>query len=185
MKKFLASVLFGCLAMGITAQAAGKGAIDVIMSTYSAKNFTTVPVSAEQLKTVLECGMKAPSAMNSQLWKFTVVKDIARGKKIVSDFMEGNVLICVSGADQRPTGVDISFDCALASENMYIAAQALGLGAHFYGMPISAVNKSMKKELAIPAGFSAIMILKIGNVEKKADGATAASMRMNFKDTVN
>jgi nitroreductase len=185
MKKFLVCALFGCLAMGIMAQAAGKGAIDAIMSSYSARIFTTVPVSAEQLRTVLECGLKAPSAMNSQTWRFTVIKDLARGEKIVGDFLEGNVLICVSGPDQRPPGVDVVFDCALASENMYIAAQALGLGAHFYAMPINDLNKSMKKVLAIPKGNSVIMILKIGNVEKKADGMTSASMRMNFKDAVN
>lgn len=65
--------------------------IDVIMSGYSAKMFTTNPVSDSEIDQIVKCGMKAPSGRNIQPWKFTVVKDQTMTKEILQDITAGPV----------------------------------------------------------------------------------------------
>ena len=108
------------------------------------------PVTDSQIDLILKCGMKAPSARNSQLWKFTVVKDKTLIGKIIPDVTPGNILIVVSGQESNKAGINVGFDCALATENMFIAAQALGLGGHIYGGPVNNVNSTLKPDLGIP-----------------------------------
>jgi nitroreductase len=96
--------------------------VNFISSVYSVKAFTTVPVDSKDLELILHCGERAPSARNSQPWHFTVVKDLATMQKIIPNAIDGNVLIIISGMDQSERAAAIAFDCALATENMYLAA---------------------------------------------------------------
>jgi nitroreductase len=184
MKKPVALALL-CLFASAAAFGQDRDIVGFISSTYSARAFTAVKVTDEQLTAVLQCGIKAPSARNTQLWKFTVVRDKARGAKIVPDFKDGNVLIIVSGLEQSQPGIDVVFDCALAAENMYLAAQGLGLGAHMYAIPIDKINRTMKRELKIPEGYKAIIVLRVGHIQKNLDAVTGASTRKAYPEVVN
>lgn len=148
-----------------------------ISSAYSNKSFTTAPVNPKDLELILRCGVRAPSARNSQPWHFTVIKDLETMKKIVPDTLEGNVLVIVSGLDQGERAAAVAFDCALATENMPLAAQSLGLGSHIYTGPIANLNAKYRDLVRIPVGYLAVAILKIGNKEQKADAVSSASMR--------
>ena len=108
--------------------------------------------------------MKAPSARNSQQWKFTVVKNENLVSQTVRNATPGNIMIIVSGAEETKEGMNVDFDCALAAENMFVAAQGLGLGAHIYTGPIRNV-KSNLQEFGIPTGFRPIAIIQIGHIE--------------------
>ncbi len=158
--------------------------IDVIMSGYSAKMFSQEPVSGKDLDLILKCGMKAPSARNIQPWRFTVLKDNALTSQIISDITPGNVLVIISGLDSGQQGGSVDFDCGLATENMYIAAQSLGLGAHIYWSPLANIN-SKKEAFGIPEGFRAVTVLRIGNIDKSVDAVSAASARKKFEEVVN
>ncbi|HEX2967860.1 MAG TPA: nitroreductase [Bacteroidales bacterium] len=177
---FLVFVLSTVILLGQT----GKSVAEVIKSGYSVKSFSSDPVSDNDVKTILECGMKAPSAMNKQPWKFTVVKDNALGASIVKNFTQGNVLIVVSGAESPTPGASVEFDCGLATQNMYIAAEGLGLGAHIYASPVRDVNETKKQALGIPDGYKAISVLRIGHIDKSVDATSAASSRKNADDVV-
>lgn len=162
----------------------GKNATDVILSGYSAKAFTQEPVTEKDIQTILECGNKAPSAMNKQPWRFTVVKDNTLAGEIVKNFTAGNVLIVVSGAETESAGGYNVFDCALATQNMYIAAQGLGLGAHIYASPVKDINSTKKQVLGIPEGFRAICVLRVGHIDTKVDATSAASPRNKLETVV-
>ncbi|MDP4224689.1 MAG: nitroreductase family protein [Bacteroidota bacterium] len=166
-------------------QASGNSTIDVIMSGYSAKLFISEPVTDQQLEQILKCGIKAPSARNSQLWKFTVVKDYALIADIIRNSTPGNIIVIVSGQDTNQSGINVDFDCALATENMYLAAQSLGLGAHIYAGPVGIINSSKKEALGIPEGYRAISVLRIGNIDKSVDATSGASTRKTFQEMVN
>ena len=169
----------------LRSQTTGNNTIDLIMSGYSAKMFTSEPVSDKDLDLILKCGMKAPSSRNSQMWKFTVVKDNTLTGEIVNNITPGNVLIIVSGMESEKQGANIDFDCALATENMYIAAQSLGLGAHIYGSPINTINTTKKELLAIPAGYRAVTVLRVGHIDKSVDAVSSASTRKKIEEIVN
>jgi nitroreductase len=159
--------------------------VNFISSAYSVKTFTTVPVDSKDLELILHCGVQAPSARNSQPWHFTVVTDPATMKKIIRDAIDGNVLIVISGLDQHDHSAAIAFDCALAAENMYLAAQSLGLGSHIYTGPVANFNANYKDLVGIPVGYAAVAILKVGNVAQNADAVSSASRRKADPEIIN
>lgn len=155
-----------------------------ILSGYSERTYTTVPVTDQQLEIVLRCGIKAPSGNNRQPWKFTVIKDDATMREAIKDVVAGNVLIIISGAEGQNGAAPDLFACGLATESMFLAAHGLGLGARIYGGPVAGIN-SKKEAFQIPAGYKAVMILRIGNVDKTADAVSAASPRKSLEEVVN
>jgi nitroreductase len=178
---FLAISLFA--ASIINGQAPDNCVVQVITSSYSEREYSSVPVTDQQLDLILKCGIKAPSARNKQPWKFTVIKDEATMKEIISNVVPGNVLIIVSGIESQG-GTTPDFDCGLATESMFVAAHGLGLGARIYGSPVGNIN-SKKEYFQIPAGYKAVIVLRIGNVDKSVDAVSGATPRNNPEDIIN
>ena len=156
-----------------------------ILTSYSAKVFSEIPVSDDEIEQIVKCGIKAPSGRNRQPWRFTVVKDTALTHSIMPGITEGNILIIISGLDAEQGKTNIYFDCALAVQNMYMAAQGLGLGAHIYGTGVNAINATLKDLLEIPEAYGAVSILRIGNVDKGVDAISSASTRNQIEAVVN
>ncbi len=87
---------------------------------------------------ILAAGMMAPSARNEQPWEFVVVQDrstLAALAKIspYAAMAEGAAAaIVVCGDTQRETVANLNYwviDCSAATQNILLAAHALGLGA--------------------------------------------------------
>jgi len=155
---------------------------DVILSGYSERAYSSEPVTDQQLDLVLKCGIKAPSARNNQPWKFTIIKDETTMKEIINNVVPGNVLIIVSGMESEG-GASPDFDCGLATESMFVAAHGLGLGARIYGSPTGNINS--KKELfQIPSGYKAVVVLRIGNIDKSVDAVSAATPRKKPEEVI-
>ncbi len=156
---------------------------NVILSGYSERAYSSEPVTEQQLDLILKCGLKSPSARNLQPWKFTVIKDEPAMKEIINNIVAGNVLIIISGVESEG-GKTPDFDCGLATESMFIAAHGLGLGARIYGSPTGNIN--LKKEVfQIPTGYKAVMVLRIGNIEKGVDAVSSATPRKKAEDVIN
>jgi nitroreductase len=85
---------------------------------------------------------------------------------------------------ESSNGGSADFDCGLAMENMYVAAQALGLGSHIYMTGVNVVN-GKKDVYGIPEGYKVNSILRIGNVPQTPDANSSASARKNFEEVVN
>jgi nitroreductase len=157
--------------------------VNVILSGYSERAYTSEPVTEQQLDLILKCGIKAPSGRNMQPWRFTVVQDEAIMKEIINDVVAGNVLIIVSGLESE-NGTTPDFDCGLVAESMFVAAHGLGLGARIYGSPARNINS--KSELfQIPSGYQAIVVLRIGNVDKSVDAISSATARKDPGEVIN
>lgn len=180
-KGFLILIAFLASAQ-LYGQKTNNSLTDVLLSTYSERAYVKTPVTQEQLNIILRSGVKAPSAVNSQPWKFTVIQDEESMKEIVTDAIAGNALIIISGADSK-TGTD-RLDLGLATQNMYVAAHAMGLGARIYGSPVKIVN-SNRDHYQIPSGYTAAIVLRVGNVDKSVDAVSSASPRKAFEEVVN
>ncbi len=188
MKKKLGVVSFVVLfliAVMLIGQTNSNNVIDLILSSYSARMFSEVPVTDNQIEQILKCGIKAPSARNRQPWKFTVVEDIAKVKDAFRSINSGNVVILISGLESTMEGIDVDFDCALATENMYIAAQSMGLGARIYTGPVRKINSEMREILEIPEGYQVVAVLRIGNLDPGVDATSSASSRKEMSEVVN
>lgn len=168
----------------IQGQGQGSCVTNFIQSSYSSKVFNAVPVSEDQIELVLRSGIKAPSARNSQKWKFTVIKDNTLAKEIIRDALPGNVVIVISGPESAQAGMNQDIDCALATAYMYIAAQSLGLAAHLYTGPVRGINENLKEKLEIPEAYKAILVMKMGNIDDSVDGVSSASARKDLKEFV-
>jgi len=175
MKKcIVCSVLFAAALVNLSAQASKAGNI---INHYAAGNFIAGQISKADLDTVIEAGVRAPSARNSQPWHFTIVQNQALAKKIVGGVVDGNVLIIISAAGDGKTNGGEILDCGLAAESIYLAAQAIGLGSRIYTGPMDAINKNLKAELGLPAGHSAVVLVRIGKIPAGVDAVSAASKR--------
>jgi nitroreductase len=122
------------------AAAQSSNVTDVILKSYSARTYIEKPVTDSEIDLIVKSGLKASSSNNGQPWMFTVVKNDSLMKNVLPAANTGNILIIVSGPAAPKPGMDISFDCGLATQNMYMAAQSLGLGSRIYGSPAININ---------------------------------------------
>jgi nitroreductase len=184
MKIRLSLIVIALLAVSeLNGQLPDNCVTSAILSGYSERAYTSDPVTDQQLDLILKCGIKAPSARNGQPWRFTVIKDDATMKEIIDNVVSGNVLIIVSGAESQG-GTTPDFDCGLATESMFIAAHSLGLGARIYGSPSGNIN-SKKEVFQIPTGYKAVVVLRIGSIDKSVDAVSAATPRKKPEEIVN
>ncbi len=182
---FTVCIVLFIATVSVSSQTGSNNVVDLILSSYTARALSDKPVSDDEIQQIIECGIKAPSARNKQPWRFTVVKDMALLQNIIHDVNLGNVLIVVSGPDDMERAASVAFDCALATENMYLAAQGLGLGSHIYTGPVRNVNENLKEKLEIPQGYRAISVLRIGTLDSSVDAVSSASPRNPVRDVVN
>ena len=117
-------------------QDAGQAVLDNIFSRKSVRSYTEQAVSPEQVETLLKAAMAAPSARNLQPWRFVVVTDQATREKLAVGFNkmigQAPVAIVICGQTVKDDGApnqNWTADCAAATENLLLAAEALGLGA--------------------------------------------------------
>lgn len=105
--------------------------IEGIKNRRSCRAYENKQIKDEDLNEILECGLLAPSGMNQQGIKFTVIQNneiLDRLKEMVGrDFIYSAPTLIVVHAPESYKYV--ATDGSLAIENMYIAANALGLGA--------------------------------------------------------
>lgn len=168
--RMLICMLLLC-ALAAPALAEAPAALDTIMASRALKVYTDGPVDDETIKTILAAGLQAPSAMNRQPWHFTVVPG--------GDFYAGNgVMIVISGAQDSDWA---TFDCGLAVQSMYLAAQALGLGANIVASPVATLETN-RNALDIPEGYAVIMAMTLGH--PAADAETSASPRYALEEMV-
>jgi nitroreductase len=105
-----------------------------------------------------------------------VVQNPDLAKRIIPNTVDGNVLIVISTSGDGSNSRQV-LDCALATQSIYLAAQALGYGSRIYTGPIDALNRNLKSELELPGGYSAVALVRIGRVQPPADAVSAASAR--------
>lgn len=109
-----------------------------ILTRVSVRKFSDEPLTGEQVTAILHAAMSAPSGVNKQPWEFIVVDDpsllaqLADALPYAKMTAAAPLAIVVCGNKERMlTGYDDNLweqDCAAASENILLAANALGLG---------------------------------------------------------
>lgn len=123
-------------------------ALQVIHERRSIRRYKDTPIPSADLERILDAGIWAPSALNKQPWHFTVITDRALIDSIHAQGAawlkqtEGRVVEkhclhhapCVLLVSGRADNHWAPIDCALASQNVLLAARALGYGSCFIGM---------------------------------------------------
>jgi nitroreductase len=177
MKKSACVLLVLGLSLAVLPAQANNPGLNAIVNHYAARNFVAGSIPRADLDLILQAGIRSPSASNRQPWHFTVVQSQDLAKRIVPNNVDGNVLIVVSASGDGKTNTRQILDCALATENIYLAAQALGYGSRIYTGPIDSLNQNLKAALGLPSGYSAVALVQVGRVAPGVDAVSAASAR--------
>jgi len=148
------------------------------MERYSCRDFAGTPLTDEQIKILVDAALAAPSAVNRQPWHVIVITDKAFIEEMDADSMEilaaaedksgyeriksrgGKIfynapcmlMIASDGSDYA------LMDCGILSQNVSLAAHALGLGSVICGMARIPLNgphgEEYKKRMKFPEGYT-------------------------------
>jgi nitroreductase len=169
---------------------------EVLQSRRTVRSYREEPVSDDDLKELIECAILAPTGVGSQPWAFTVVTNrqvmerlSARIKEVliaanppwfqggmrdaVTDpaydiFYHAPALIAISGNTQAPTP---QIDCQLATENLFLAAHAKGLGTCYMGFLLfGADDPEVRSLLRMPEGYALMAATTVGHPASKPEG---------------
>lgn len=139
----------------------------------SIRRYTGEAIPREMLEQLLQAGMAAPSASNHRPWHITVITDRQLLNQLADANPYGKMLpnaaaaFLVSGDSRRMyVGEGRDFwveDCAAMTENILLAAHALGYGAVWIGQhPLAERKQSDKLILNLPDYLEPMSLIAIG-----------------------
>lgn len=149
-----------------------EAVLSVIHSRKSVRAFVKdKPVSEADLTTLLQAGMAAPTAVNKQPWHFIVVNERAKLDQLAEKLPYAKMLkdVCAAIVVCGDTTIHIGgqrfwmFDCSVASENILLAAEAMGLGAVWTAVyPDLQRIDAVKEALSIPDSIMPLNVIPLG-----------------------
>ncbi|MCR5575294.1 MAG: nitroreductase family protein [Bacteroidaceae bacterium] len=162
--------------------------LENIMTRVSVRQFTAEPIAKTDLQIIMKAGLQAPSAMNKQDWQLRIVSN-----QEMLNTLTGYMLNTEMGGMMKErmgdknafnnaaavafiaaeTGDDATrwsqIDTALMSENILLAAHALGLGATYQAAPAAMINQSkeakeyLKTAFGFPENVELVNIIIMGH----------------------
>ena len=143
--------------------------IQTIFARRSIRKYTDEPVSEADVKTLLEAAMAAPSASNRKPWQFFVVTERQVLDALAEVHPHGKMLfqatLCISVCGDL-TQMERYWvqDCSAATENLLLAATALGLGAVWLGVyPREERVTAVSQVLGLPETITPLNLVSIGH----------------------
>jgi len=163
--------------------------LEVLSTRRSIRAYTDKPVSPEIVQDLLNRAVMAPSGSNGQPWKFCVIQS----KDLLADISKKTKALLLSTLSQRPflekyrdefinpdfnifyeaatlvmilcesRNSNAEIDCALAAENLMLAARAKGIGSCWMGFGTVYCNQpEAKAELGIPEAYKVVAPIILG-----------------------
>jgi len=142
--------------------------LDVIRKRYSCRSYQDKSVGQDKLDCILEAARLAPSARNTQDWRFVVVTDKAIKSRVAATtnrpevFEKAGVIIaaCSNSDEIMRCGQAIGpIDVSIALEHISLQAADLGLGTCWIG---SFDSGKVRQILEIPENVAIIELMTIG-----------------------
>lgn len=145
-------------------------ALQAIMGRRSIRRYADRPVEDEKVEALVKAAMAAPSAGNEQSWRFVVVTDRDRLDQLADSSPFAGLLeraplaivVCGDVTAEKHIGFWVQ-DCAAATENMLLAAHALGLGAVWLGFyPVEERVEGVRRICKLPDALVPFSIVGLG-----------------------
>ena len=158
--------------------------MSVIKQRRSVRAYKEEQIKEHELQTILEAGLWAPSAHNSQPWHLTVIQDpelilhmsavsseemaksevkwMARiGQSGRSIFHSAPTVIIVSGKAEE--SLNPLIDCSAATQNMLLTAESLDIGSCWIGLIRFFFEQEEEvKKLQLPVGYKPFYAVCLG-----------------------
>lgn len=143
--------------------------IKEILNRRSVRDYKADEVADKDILEIIKAGSFAPSAKGVHALQFIVVKNQKTKDEIFDivgqEFIKEAPALIVPVCDSSKTDFSIQ-DISVASENMFLQAQTLGLGSVWKNLRPEWIDK-VKKLLGIPKGFTVINLIPIGYAQNK------------------
>jgi nitroreductase len=162
--------------------------LEPIFARRSIRHYTAEPVTAEEIQTLLEAGMAAPSASNRRPWHMVTVTEretlvaLARAHPHGKMTAQAAVAIAVCGDPSISPRYWVQ-DCAAATENILVAATALGLGSVWLGChPNEDRERAIRRVLGIPEEIGILSLISIGRSAEQKPARTQYDAARDHRD---
>ena len=161
--------------------------VETIMNRRSIRSYKPEQIKPEQLDTIIQCAINAPSALNRQSWEVRVIQNPDLLNRINKSFVEkskGKTLQGSAARAQEPgfsvyhgaptliiVGKDKSnpysaVDCGLLAQNILISAESMNIGTCVIGNMANILNdpdaKHFLKEINLPDSHEVAFGIAIG-----------------------
>lgn len=141
--------------------------IDVIKRRRSIRQYTSDLVTEAEIRQLLEAAMAAPSANNRQPWHFVVVQDRETKARLAEAHrwsgMIAHAAVAIAVCGERTRSHHWVEDTSAATENLLLAATAIGLGAVWIGIhPDSERETYVQQTLGVPADIGVLCLIAVG-----------------------
>ena len=159
--------------------------IKAIKERYSCRDFSPTPLTDDQVKTLAEAALAAPSAVNRQPWHIIAITD----KTLIDEYdADAMAILKAQNSESYRRMMDrggklfynapcliiiakdntdyATLDCGIATQNVALAAHSMGLGNVICGMariPLTGPRaEEWTKRLQIPEGYEFGMSICVG-----------------------
>ena len=184
--------------------------MDVMQAIYgrrSVRAYTGEAVPRETLEALMQAAVQAPTAVNLQPWAFAVIEGVERLRGY-SDRTKAHLLAHLAempflegyrefflDADSnlfygapamilifaQPGGVAPDFDCAMAAQNLMLAAYERGLGTCWIGFFAFLLSQpEVLQELGVPEDYRVIAPIIVGRPTSPAEPVEKAPPQVIF-----
>ncbi|MFC1522399.1 nitroreductase family protein [Elusimicrobiota bacterium] len=157
--------------------------LEAIKKRTSVRMYTNKPIDKKILDQIVEAGNLAPTAYGDQPWEFVVVinkkilanlGDIANSGKFIKDSAATIIVFCKNSKYFLEDG------CA-ATQNMIIAATALGIGTCWVAGDKKPYMDTVRELLGVPADYKLVSLIPMGHPQKQ----TTTSKKRKASDVVH
>ncbi len=152
--------------------------LTAISARHSSRKFNTKPIPRDVLEKAVDAGRLAPTARNEQPWEFVVVTDREMLRKVGETADSGKFIIhagaCIA-VICKATKYYLEDGCA-ATENILLAATALGVQSCWVAGDKKAYATSILNLLGVPASYHLVSLLALGYTDSEPQACAKRSL---------
>lgn len=145
-------------------------AIEAIITRRSIRKYLNQVIDKEKLDIIIKAAMYAPSARNTQSWQFLVISDkkmlnsVTKVHPYSSMMTKASHAILVCGDKSlEPDEAYCNQNCSAATQNILLAAHALGIGSVWLGVyPKEDRVKGVSALFELPEHILPVSIIALG-----------------------
>jgi nitroreductase len=154
-------------------------ALEALCTRRSVRRFKPDPVERSQIEQIVDAGRLAATANNLQPWEFVVVMDEKMRMRLaqITDygkFIAQSPICIVTFCKDTKYFLE---DGSAATQNMLVAARALGLGSCWVAGDKKAYADQIRSLLGVPAGYRLISLVAVGYPAESPSGAGKRALK--------
>ncbi|MBN1316804.1 MAG: nitroreductase family protein [Anaerolineales bacterium] len=152
--------------------------LKIIFSRRSIRQYTGEPLSNQEIQSLLEAGMAAPSASDKKPWHFVMATTKEQREALANAHPYGKMIanagLAIAVCGDMTIAPDYWVqDCSAATENILVAAAGLGLGAVWLGChPKTERVNAVRSVLNIPDHIGILSLISVGRPAEEKPART-------------